>query len=170
MDTVKNRLSSALADTEDVIEKIDLPVPEDPEVVTTEEEIEGYMIVKAIVRDVASAKRVFMRDAKSYRAIRVDNNNRKLLARRHFNRSVKYIGLFDGENEEGLIVYSLDQIYDYSERLRVSAKRYGAEHVTAAAEWQQIEDTNARRSAPTSSRRLAARLLLRRLHRLRSGV
>ncbi|WP_172746807.1 type I restriction endonuclease [Neorhizobium sp. T25_13] len=124
MDTVKSRLSSALADTEQVIEKIDEPVEEEPDVVTTEEEREGYMIVKAIVRDTISPIRVVMRDQKSYCGILIDNNNRKPLARLWFNRSVKYIGLFDGETEERLIVDSLDKIYDYSDRLRAAAKRY----------------------------------------------
>ncbi|HEV7248957.1 MAG TPA: type I restriction endonuclease [Shinella sp.] len=125
MDAVKNRLSSALADTQEVIEKIDEPTADEPEVVTTEEEREGYMIVKAIVRDTISPKRVVMRDQKSYCGILIDNNNRRPLARLWFNRSVKYIGLFDGENEERLIIDSLDQIYDHSERLRGTAKKYG---------------------------------------------
>ncbi|RVT73886.1 restriction endonuclease [Agrobacterium sp. CNPSo 2736] len=127
MDAVKNRLSSALADTEEVIIKIDDPIEEEPEVVTTEEEREGYMIVKAIVRDTIAPKRVVMRDQKSYCGILIDNNNRRPLARLHFNRSVKYIGLFDGEAEERLIVDSLDQIYDHSDRLRATAKRYANE-------------------------------------------
>ncbi len=127
MDTVKSRLSNALADTVEVIEKIDEPVAEDPEIVTTDEEREGYMIVKAIVRDTVSPKRVVMRDAKSYCAVLIDNNNRKPLARLHFNRSIKYIGLFDGETEERLIIDSLDQIYDHTERLRATAKKYAAE-------------------------------------------
>ncbi|WP_162944153.1 type I restriction endonuclease [Rhizobium sp. CCGE531] len=134
MDTVKSRLSSALAETQEVIEKIDAPVAEDPEVITTEEEVEGYMIVKAIVRETISAKRVVMRDAKSYCAILIDNNNRKPLARLHFNRSVKYIGLFDGENEERLIVDTLDQIYEYTDRLRATARKYAAEAAKVAAE------------------------------------
>lgn len=124
MDSVKSRLSSALADTQDVIEKIDDPASDEPEVVTTEDEREGYMIVKAIVRDTISSKRVVMRDQKSYCGILIDNNNRRPLARLWFNRSVKYIGLFDGESEERLIVDSLDQIYDHSERLRATAKKY----------------------------------------------
>lgn len=124
MDTVKSRLSSALADTEEVIEKIDVPVEEEPDVVTTEEEREGYMIVKAIVRDTIAPKRVVMRDQKSYCGILIDNNNRKPLARLWFNRSVKYIGLFDGENEERVIVDTLDQIYDFADRLRATAKKY----------------------------------------------
>ncbi|PDT50536.1 restriction endonuclease [Sinorhizobium fredii] len=127
MDSVKSRLSSALADTEEVIEKIDEPVEEEPEVVTTEEEREGYMIVKAIVRDTIAPKRVVMRDQKSYCGILIDNNNRKPLARLHFNRSVKYISLFDVETEERLIIDSLDQIYDHSDRLRATAKKYAGE-------------------------------------------
>ncbi len=124
MDTVKSRLSSALADTEEVIEKIDAPVEDEPEIVTTEEEREGYMIVKAIVRDTISPTRVVMRDQKSYCGVLIDNNNRKPLARLHFNRSIKYIGLFDGEAEERLIIDSLDQIYEHSDRLRATAKKY----------------------------------------------
>jgi len=124
MDTVKNRLSSALADTEEVIERIDAPVEDEPDIVTSEEEREGYMIVKAIVRDTIVASRVVMRDQKSYCGILIDNNNRKPLARLWFNRSVKYIGLFDGEEEERLIVDSLDKIYEYSDRLRATARKY----------------------------------------------
>lgn len=125
MDTVKSRLTNALADTQEVVEAVSATVEAEPDIVTTPEEVEGYMIVKAIVRDTIPGRRVFMRDAKSYCAILVDDNNRRPLARLHFNRSVKYIGLFDGEAEERMIVDSLDQIYDYAERLRITAARYG---------------------------------------------
>lgn len=124
MDAVKSRLSNALAETEEVIDEIDTKEADEPDIVTTEEEREGYLIVKAIVRDTIDPRRVFMRDQKSYCGILVDNNNRKPLARLWFNRSVKYIGLFNGENEERLIVESLDQIYEYSDRLRQTAQRY----------------------------------------------
>lgn len=124
MDSVKSRLSSALADTEEVIEKIDDPVDDEPEIVTTEEEREGYMIIKAIVRDTISPTRVVMRDQKSYCGILVDNNNRKPLARLWFNRSVKYIGIFDNDIEERVIIDTLDEIYEYSDRLREAAKKY----------------------------------------------
>jgi hypothetical protein len=131
METVKSRLSNALAETEQVIEKIDEPFVEEPDVVTTEEEREGYLIVKAIVRGTIGADRVHMRDQKSYCGILIDNNNRKPLARLWFNRSVKYIGLFDGETEERLIIDSLDKIYDYSDRLRLTAKKYADQQVPA---------------------------------------
>ena len=81
------------------------------------------MIVKAIAREIIPAKRILIRDAKSYCAVLVDNN-RKPLARLHFNRSVKYIGLFDGEAEDRIIIESLDRIYDYSDRIRATARKY----------------------------------------------
>lgn len=121
-DSVKSRLSSALADTELAVEP--LPDDDEEEVVTTDEEREGYMIVKAIVREFIRPQRVVMRDARSYCAVLVDNNNRKPLTRLHFNRARKYLSLFDGENEDRVPIDSLDQIYDYTERLRTTAKRY----------------------------------------------
>ncbi len=124
MDVVKSRLSNALADTQEVIEKIDEPAVEEPEVVTTDEEREGYMIVRAILREVTTSKRVVMRDQKTYCGILLDNNNRKPLARLWFNRSVKYIGLFDKDQEERIIIESLEQIYEHSERLRSTVRKY----------------------------------------------
>lgn len=120
-ESVQSRLSSALAETAQVPE---LAILEEPEIVTTDEEREGHMILKAIVRDVIRPVRVTMRDQKSYCSILVDNNNRKPLARLHFNKSSKFISLFDGEKEERLPLESLDHIYDHTERLRVTAARY----------------------------------------------
>lgn len=39
--------------------------------------------------------RVVQRDAKSYFAVLLDDNNRKPIARLHFNRGQKYLGVFD---------------------------------------------------------------------------
>lgn len=123
-DNVKNRLSTALADTDTSNEAPSEPAADDDsDIVTTDEEREGYMIVKAIAREAISADRIIMRDAKSYCAVLVDNN-RKPLARLHFNRSTKYIGLFDGENEDRILIDSLDQIYELSDRIRATAKKY----------------------------------------------
>jgi hypothetical protein len=120
-DSVKNRLSTALADTDEVIEEVESV---EPDVVTTEEEREGYMVVKAIVREVIKPSRVVMRDQKSYCGILVDDNNRKPLARLHFNRATKYISLFDGEVEDKIIIESIDHIYDFTDRLRATAAKY----------------------------------------------
>lgn len=124
-ESVQSRLSSALADTTDA-EPEDDAAPSS-EIVTTEEEKEGFMIVRAIVREVMKPSRVTMRDQKSYCGVLIDDNNRKPLARLHFNRSVKYIGLFDGEGEERVKIETLDDIYDHAQRLKDTANVYAAE-------------------------------------------
>ena len=123
MDAVKNRLSNALADTEQVVEEIEQP-EEEAEIITTEEETEGFMIVRAICRELVAAKRIAMRDAKSYCAVLLDDNNRKPLVRLHFNRATKYIGIFDGDSEDRVIIESLDQIYEYADRIKTAAQKY----------------------------------------------
>jgi hypothetical protein len=74
-----------------------------------------------------------MRDQKSYCGILVDNNNRKPLARLWFNRSVKYLGLFDTEKEERVKVDTLDEIYEFAERLRATAREYATEKTPVPA-------------------------------------
>lgn len=123
MDAVKNRLSNALADTEQVVEEIE-QLEEEAEIITTEEETEGFMIVRAICRELVAAKRIAMRDAKSYCAVLLDDNNRKPLVRLHFNRATKYIGIFDGDSEDRVIIESLDQIYEYADRIKTAAQKY----------------------------------------------
>lgn len=124
LESVKTRLSSALADTEQAVAEATGIAPSEDDVVTTEEEREGYHIVKAIVRDTIKASRLHIRDAKSYCAILVDDNNRRPLMRMHFNRSSKYISLFDNEVEDKIMIESLDQIYDHTARLRATAAKY----------------------------------------------
>lgn len=123
-DSVQSRLSTALADTAAIDVGADQAVIDDDEIVTTDEEREGFMIVRAIVRETLKADRVVMRDQRSYCGILVDNNNRRPLARLHFNRSIKYVGLFDGDKEEKVKIDSLDQIYDLTDRLRATARFY----------------------------------------------
>jgi hypothetical protein len=124
-EAVQLRLSSALANTAPMDEATVDAATGEPEIETTAEEIEGFMIVRAIVCEVIKPARVVIRDQQSYCAILVDDNNRKPLARLHFNRSVKYVGLFDKNREEERVkIESPDQIYTLAERLRSTAKMY----------------------------------------------
>ncbi len=99
--------------------------PGDHGVVTSEEELEGYYIVKAILREVVDAKRVSIRDVKSYCGILLDNNNVKPICRLHFNRPQKYLGLFDEQkHEERVPIDGLDDIYKYTDRLKATVGYY----------------------------------------------
>lgn len=98
----------------------------DSDVFTTEEELEGYQIVKAIACSELKPIRIAGRDAKSYFAILIDDNNRKPIARLWFNgKSKKYLGLFDeNKNETRHEIETLEDLYEHAEAIRASARRY----------------------------------------------
>lgn len=100
--------------------------PDEDRVVTTEEETEGFHIVKAIIRTDVDVSRIFARDTQSYFGILLDDNNRKPIARLHFNRSQKYLGLFDeNKSETRHAIQNLNDIYAYADQLRQTVKFYG---------------------------------------------
>lgn len=104
----------------DVTQQIDAE-DEGNDVTTTIEEIEGFHIVKSILRDVINPRRVFMRDAQSYCAVLLDDNNRKPICRLRFNNSEKLVlGLFNGKDEERLPLADVDEIYNYADRLKAT--------------------------------------------------
>lgn len=90
-----------------------------PGVVTTEEEIEGFRIIKAILAGIVPMNRVYMRDAASYCSVILDDNNRKPIARLHFDGKVKYLVLFDADkNRTRADLENLEDIYESAEALR----------------------------------------------------
>jgi hypothetical protein len=119
-DLVNDRLSSALnASAPAIVDADDEPTgePEDG-IVTTEEEVAGFHIVQAIASRLVSPKRIIMRDAKSYCAILLDDNNRKTIARMHFNGlTTKYFGTFSGKEETRNLVPELTAIYQYAPQI-----------------------------------------------------
>ena len=95
-------------------------------IVTTEEELEGYYIVKSIVCEIIAPERVTHRDSQSYFAIFADDNNRRPICRLHFNNpNNKRIGFVD-ENRNELMesIERLDDIYRFKQQLIEAAKRY----------------------------------------------
>ena len=70
------------------------------EVETTAQEWQAYDIVKAIVHDLVASDRVAIRDAQSYCAVLMDNNNRRPVCRFYFNGQQKRLGLFDGSRAD----------------------------------------------------------------------
>lgn len=97
----------------------------DMEIETTLEEIEGYTIVKAIACGEVKPQRVTQRDAKSYFAVLLDDNNRKPVARLHFNGKQKYLGLLDEQKVETRHpIDSLDEIYAFADEIRAAVVRY----------------------------------------------
>ncbi|WP_299644646.1 type I restriction enzyme HsdR N-terminal domain-containing protein [Devosia sp.] len=78
-----------------------LPEVDENRVETTQDELQGFMIIRAIAAEVAPVSRIVMRDAQSYCAILFDDNNRKPIARLHFNGKGKFVTVF-GADKEGV--------------------------------------------------------------------
>ncbi len=100
------------------------PKEQEKGIVTTVEETEGFMIVRAILRKNVAVNRVMMRDVQSYCGILLDDNNRKPICRMHFNGSKKFLTLFDKEEIERVDIESLDDLYQLASRLRDTVVKY----------------------------------------------
>ncbi|SNS91387.1 hypothetical protein SAMN04488078_104142 [Antarctobacter heliothermus] len=129
-DRVRLRLNSALEDPSSDAHEAGADGKQEPKiadsgVVTTEEEVEGWLTIKAILREDIDTDRIFMRDAKSYCAVLLDDNNRKPIARMHFNGArKKFLGLFDGDTEERVELQSMKELFTHAERLKATLEKY----------------------------------------------
>lgn len=92
---------------------------------TTLEELEGFQIVRAIACSEVVPARLQHRDTKSYFGILLDDNNRKPIARLHFNTGQKYIGIFDSSKTETRHpIDTLDEIYRFADQIRATVHHY----------------------------------------------
>ncbi|MDP3623821.1 MAG: type I restriction endonuclease [Methanobacteriaceae archaeon] len=123
-DQINSRLESAkIPSDEKESQEIESPVPKS-KIVTTEDEWEGFYIVRAILSEMLDVDRVNIRDKISYCGILLDDSNRKPICRLRFNTSQRYLGLFDeNKNEEKVPIEAVKDIYNYSEELKKTVIR-----------------------------------------------
>lgn len=88
----------------------------DEKIITTEEEIESYLIIKSILRPHIDISRIVYRDTQTYFSILFDDNNRKPICRMYFNSSKKQISTFDeNKKETKRPIESLNDIYKFAD-------------------------------------------------------
>ncbi len=115
---------SSLKNDDTLLQPQNLDV-DNSEIITTEEEIEGFHVVRAILREIMDPRRVVMRDAQSYCAILFDDNNRKPICRLRFNNLSKLtLGIFTQREEEKIPLVDISDIYKYAEQLKATALSY----------------------------------------------
>jgi len=115
---VNDRLNSALHKEAEKQQEEDKEPEKVSKVDTTEEELEGYRIVVAILRRKLSVDRIVHRDTQSYFGILLDDNNRKPLCRLHLNGGNKYLGTFDERKDETRhLIETVDDIYQFEDLL-----------------------------------------------------
>jgi len=123
-DMINERLKSAIEQNTPIqkqeTEKVEIvqePTKES-KIATSSEELDGYYIVKSILRKRIGSERIIMRDTQTYCGILLDDNNRKPLCRLWLNGDKKYLGIFDDQKKEiKLDISKIDDIYNYAEQL-----------------------------------------------------
>lgn len=130
-DVMSERLNAAIKTTEeqptsDVEQGGEVAeITSKSEIVTTEEELECFYIVKSLLRHIIPAERITYRDALSYFAIFCDDNNRKPICRFYFNNpNNKKIRIWNGNDFTKHDIQVIDDIYQFHEELETAIKLY----------------------------------------------
>lgn len=135
-DMITERLKHALTNEETLqLQAVEVPptasVAELPtvetgkEIVTTAEELEGFYILKSILRSKVESQRITYRDTLSYFNVILDDNIRRTVCRLYFNNAKKQLGYFDEAKKETKVeLKSLDDIYQYADALCATAETY----------------------------------------------
>jgi hypothetical protein len=91
---------------------------QDRGIVTTEEELESFYIVKAILISHIPGNRISYRDAKTLFSILLDNNIRKPICKLIFSDKRKVLVLFEADRTEVRVsLESIDDIYKHADKL-----------------------------------------------------
>lgn len=95
-------------------------------IATTEEELLGFNIIRAILCSEIDAERISYNDTQQYFAIILDNSSHKTIVRLFFNsKNVKFMRIADDGNpneSERIDLSRIEDIYNYSERLKNSLR------------------------------------------------
>lgn len=92
---------------------------------TTQEELEGFAIVKAILFNTLPPEKIFYRDTLNYFAILYDNKNYKWICRLKVEKATKYLILPDGtSNGKKYPIENVNSLFNYSKEIIESAKKF----------------------------------------------
>lgn len=96
-----------------------------PNIITTEEELEAYFIIKNLLGDITDIHNITYKDTESYFSILYKGNTRKWICRLKLTESIKYLVVPDEAKKE--TKYTLKDVYDirqYKEQLAAVLQRY----------------------------------------------
>lgn len=126
-DIVNQKISLALSPDEEV----ETPEETDPEelktskIITTQEEIEAFYIIRGLLAGELPIEDVVHRDTESYFGILYKNNNRKPICRLNLDKKNKQLFIPDENKKfERIYIESLNDLYKYKSKLIEVVKRY----------------------------------------------
>lgn len=126
---MSEKIKSALKSTEDkdtdqpaneIVEEV-----EQPRIITTEEELEGFFIIKNMLRNIVDPKRLSHKDTMNYFNILYDDNIRNWICRLYFGTSQKYIVIPDEQkNQNKYLINEVEDILKHKDKIIDAVKRY----------------------------------------------
>lgn len=129
-DLISDRLKAATAIEDESVAQASAPAADSAEapaserIVTTEEELQAYYIVKSILHGVVKPEDVLYRDSVTRFSVFLRGNKAVTLCQFRFSDSRKYIGFQKGGGDSDLFpIESLDGIWDYADRIIAAAKQ-----------------------------------------------
>ena len=128
---VNDRLKTALGSEDStpatdgaVSDKEDTPAEPVSRIVTTQEEIEAFFIIKALVHDCLGEHDITHKDTETYFGILLDNNTRKWICRLQLDGKKKLILPDSNKKYVAFTLESLNDLYGYKDALKNVIKRY----------------------------------------------
>lgn len=88
----------------------------------SEEEREGFYVVRAICESEIDPSRLSEKDKKNYCNILIDGNTWESILRMHFNGLTKLLEIFDEKEPKILQVERISGIYQHGDRIRSALK------------------------------------------------
>ena len=129
-DTISERMTDKITsalNVNEVTEQVEEPEIDDKKskIITTEEEIQSFYIIKGFFAGVCELSRIAHRDTESYFGILLDDNNRKPICRLNLDAKKKHIMIPDKDKKfERFYIDSLDDLYKYRQQLVEVIKMY----------------------------------------------
>ncbi len=124
---LNQRISSALNNENEKEEESSDEQPAEPvsKIVTTETELQAFFIIKGLLAGSVDIDDVVYRDTESYFGILYKDNNRKPICRLNLDgKKMQLLIPDENKNFERIYLESLNDIYQYKERLIQVASRY----------------------------------------------
>ena len=110
-DLVNQRLQSALNNSSsEVSSELAINVVDDNSIITTDEEIESYYIVKSILSEKVTPNNIYYKDTYSYFGILYENKVTKWICRVYLKENVKFVVIPDKDKKD--IRYEINNISD----------------------------------------------------------
>ncbi len=108
---MNKKLQNALNNsTESNVEEDNLNVEDDDGIVTTDEELESYYIIKSILAEYIDPKKLYYKDTYSYFGILYENKVTKWICRVFLKESVKFVVIPDKDKND--VRYEIESISD----------------------------------------------------------